>query len=86
MARTSCSGRVREDVGLWQMGLVVECRGGCARCRDASEGACHNQQADCVGFMSDCIYDTQLALLRLSLWPGVLLGLRPNRPGVMSYV
>ena len=50
MGRTSCSGRVREDVGLWQMGLVVECRGGCARCRDASEGACHNQQADCVGF------------------------------------
>ena len=50
LARTSCSGRVREDVGLWLKGLVVECRCGCARCRDASEGACHNQQADGVGF------------------------------------
>ena len=27
-------------------------------------------------FMSDCIYDTQLALLGLSLWSGVLLRLR----------
>ena len=50
LARTSCSGRVREDIVLWLKGLVVECRGGCARCRDASEGACHNKQADCVDF------------------------------------
>ena len=50
LARTSCSGHVREDVGPWLKGLIVQCRGGCARCRDASEGACHNQQADCVGF------------------------------------
>ena len=41
------SGRIREDVGLLLMGLiVVYCRGVCARCRDASEGACHNQHAD----------------------------------------
>ena len=36
-------------------------------------------------FMSDCIYDTQLALIELRLLPGVLLGLRPTWPGVMTY-
>ena len=35
-------------------------------------------------FMSDCIYDTQLALLGLSLsWSGVLLGLRHVWPVAM---
>ena len=36
-------------------------------------------------FMSDCIYDTQLALLGLSLSSGVLLRLRHVWPGTMSY-
>ena len=32
--------------------------------------------------MPDCISDMQLALLGLSLWSGVLLGLRPTWPEV----
>ena len=37
-------------------------------------------------FMSDCIYDTQLALLGLNLWSGVLLRLRHVWPGAKSYL
>ena len=37
-------------------------------------------------FMSDCIYDTQLVPLGLSLWSEVLLGLRPTRLGMMSHM
>ena len=37
-------------------------------------------------FMPDCIYDTQLALLGLSLCSGVQLRLRHVLPGAMSYL